>query len=763
METEARLAHIISSNPNVIYTLQPEGEFVVTYVSENVSELLGFTTEEFREPGFWRAHLRPEEAERVIAMTATLFEQDFLSQEYCLRLKNGSYIWIQDERRLLRDSTGKPIEIVGNWADITARKIAEEKYRALFELSEDAIMTLDRKSFIDCNPATLKMFGYDDPAEFVGKHPAEVSPPLQEDGMDSRVAADRHIAAAYSEGHDQFEWIHRRANGKDFATEVWLTSMAIDGQEILQATVRDITRRKRIEEALVKTTSRLDTILNALTEVVWAVSLPDQQPLYCSQSFETVFGRPVSEWMADNTIWEQAVYPEDRYVIPRAFAEVETEGVSDLEYRLVRPDGSVIWISSRLKVIPGNGSGLPILLGIVQDITERKQFEKSLIAATEEAETANQAKTEFMSRMSHELRTPMNAILGFGQLLELDSAGLSPEQRDSVSHIIEGGKHLLGLINEILDISRVDAGQIELSIAPISFDDALQSAITLVEPLAARRSVHIHAKKIGCGCRILADRQRLVQVLMNLLSNAVKYNREHGEVNVSCDTVKNDAGREMMRVTVRDNGYGIAEEDQDRIFQPFQRVHARGAFIEGTGIGLTITRKIVELMNGTIDFESRQGKGTTFWFDLPIAEKVASPRKNVEATPDASPRIDSALKVLYVEDNDANRKLVSQLLASFTNCVLISAENAERGIEIAQQDLPDLVLMDIGLPGMDGFEALKVLRADPRTNRIPVVAVTAHAMPDFEQRGRAAGFDDYLTKPIDIHRLLAIIENFAHA
>jgi len=226
--------------------------------------------------------------------------------------------------------------------------------------------------------------------------------------------------------------------------------------------------------------------------------------------------------------------------------------------------------------------------------------------------------------------------------------------------------------------------------------------------------------------------------------------------------VQQDSGRAMMRVIVQDNGYGIAEEDLDKVFQPFQRVHTDGASIEGTGIGLSITRKIVELMGGTIDFESQPGKGTTFWFDLPIADKGAEPGKSVEAEFSASPRIDSAIKLLYIEDNAANRKLVAQLVNSFTNCTVFTADTAEKGIEMALADVPDLILMDIGLPGMDGFEALKILRADERTSDIPVIAVTAHAMPEFEQRGRDAGFDDYVTKPIDVSRLLSVIESFAN-
>jgi PAS domain S-box-containing protein len=533
---------------------------------------------------------------------------------------------------------------------------------------------------------------------------------------------------------------------------------AADGTPLrVIGTVVDITQRKEIEEALVESTHQLDLILNSLTDVVWAVSLPDRKPMYCSESFRELFGREVYEWIEDNTIWEEIVHPEDRHIIPRVYAEVRTEGASDLEYRLLRSDGSVVWISSRLKVVPGSGKDPSILLGIVRDISERKRFEESLIRATEAAEEANRAKTEFLSRMSHELRTPMNAILGFGQLLELDADKLTPDQRDSIRHIIEGGEHLLSLINEVLDISRVDAGMMELSVEPVLLEDALQSAITLIGPLANHKGVTIKTEPAHSGCHLLADRQRLIQVLVNLMSNAVKYNNENGEVIISCVTSAANGENGTMRVQVQDTGHGIRQQDFKKIFEPFQRVHVRGAPVEGTGIGLAITRKLVELMDGRIGFESEYGVGTTFWFELPLTAADAA-GGDQEMSDREILDLDAEITVLYVEDNAANRKLVSQALGGLSRCNLLSADNAEDGIAIAREKLPDLILMDLGLPGMDGFEALKVLRADNLTSEIPVIAVTAHAMPEFRKKGREAGFDDYLVKPIKINQLFSTFQ-----
>lgn len=360
------------------------------------------------------------------------------------------------------------------------------KYRAFFDLSDDAIMTMNKTGYLDCNQAAVNMFGCAGKEEFLARSIGDLSPPVQPDGRSSLVAGFEYIEEAYQKGRSFFDWTNRRSNGEEFPTEVRLKPVQVEGEQVLQVIVRDITERKQ-----------------ALTEI---------------------------------------------------------------------------------------------------------------IAARDEAEFANQAKSEFLSRMSHELRTPLNAVLGFGQLLELDDDNLTSSQKAGIAHILEGGRHLLRLVDEVLDIAQVDSGKMDLCIEAISLNRVLGEALLLIKPLAVNHDVTIPEPANG-GCLVYADQQRLKQVLVNLLSNAVKYNHPGGAVSVGVEALEDG----LVRMAVSDTGIGIKAEDQASLFEPFNRVGGSAATAEGTGLGLNIAKKLLEQMAGQIGFESEYGTGTTFWLVLPQA------------------------------------------------------------------------------------------------------------------------------------------------
>jgi PAS domain S-box-containing protein len=394
-----------------------------------------------------------------------------------------------------------------------------------------------------------------------------------------------------------------------------------------------------------------------------------------------------------------------------------------------------------------------LLIGI--DNSVRKQVELELTNAIAVAEKANLAKSEFLSSMSHELRTPLSAILGFAQLMESGTPAPTASQTRSIDQILKAGWYLLELINEILDLALIESGKLPVSLEPVSLNEVVRECQAMIAPQAEKRGIRMTFPQFDIPHFVKADRTRVKQVLINLLSNAIKYNRIDGSVAV--DYVASTQGR--IRICVKDTGEGLSPDKLAQLFQPFNRLGQEASIEEGTGIGLMVSKRLIELMKGEIGVESTVGVGSVFWIDLNLTTPVQPAASELTAVGQARAPTDAQLHtLLYVEDNPANLMLVEDLIARRPDMRMLSAVDGYRGIEIARASRPDIILMDINLPGISGVQALKILRADPVTAHIPVVALSANAMPRDIVRGLDAGFFRYLTKPIKVNEFMDVLD-----
>jgi PAS domain S-box-containing protein len=514
----------------------------------------------------------------------------------------------------------------------------------------------------------------------------------------------------------------------------------------------DITDRKDAEEELRRAEAFLDSVVENIPNMVFVKSAEDLRFVRFNRAGEELLGYSRSDLLGKN---DHDLFPsEEAEFFTSKDREVLAGGrlVDIPEERIqTREEGERFLHTRKIPILDADGHPV-YLLGISEDITDRRMADAQIRESKEVAERANRAKDEFLSRMSHELRTPLNAVLGFAQILEIEDP--TPDQRESIRQILAAGRHLLGLIDEVLDVSRIATGRLSLSSEPVSVTDALTEAADLIRPLAVGRGIRLRIDDAD-GLHVLADRQRLKQVLLNLLSNGVKYNREGGDILVTWAHVTPD----RLAIRVADTGLGIAAEAMARLFDPFDRLGAETSGVEGTGLGLALSKGLIEAMGGTVKAESEVGAGSAFTIELLLAEPPVDRFEREWGALEVQPsQVTPSRTILYIEDNVSNLRLIERIISDRPHVRLLSAMQASLGLELARDHLPDLILLDLHLPDMAGDEALRRLRQDPRTRTIPVVMISADATQAQIERLLAAGADEYLTKPLDVKRFLEVVE-----
>jgi PAS domain S-box-containing protein len=628
--------------------------------------------------------------------------------------------------------------------------------RAILDAAPDALLVVnDREMIIYVNRQTELLFGYAR-AALLGQPLSTLVPtrfsPTQ------RARAQGYIGLHPSTADAGIELFARRADGTEFPIEVSVSPVETSSGVLVTAAVRDISERRAIEAAARLNAARLSSAIESIKDAVALFDVEDRLVL-CNSAYRhflaesssgPLLGRKWEEFMDESLVRMPFESEEAR---ERYRADRLRERKDDYCTRDVRlSDGRFLRVTHRRALDGG-------LVLTVWDMTADMVRERELHDARLAAEAGSAAKSDFLSSMSHELRTPLNAVLGFAQLLLRDKRDpLSQRQRDWLAQVAHGGEHLLRLIDDILDLSRIEAGTISISTEPVSVPEVLEQVRTGLQPMAAPHEMQIELATIPDALpRVVVDRTRFMQILMNFGTNGLKYNRARGHVTFRVETP--DA--RFVRVVVADSGIGIAPEHHHKLFQPFQRAGQEAGPIEGTGIGLLITKRLAERMGGRVGFRSELGVGSEFWVDVPAEAALADPiaptaelQARLATRPNRGPRV-----VVYVEDNPANVTFMREALGVLDpDITLIAAPTAEVGLELVLAQPPAAIIMDINLPGMSGLDALRVLRERPSTRDVPVIALSASASERDKARGQEAGFRRYLTKPIQLDELEAALD-----
>ena len=760
LEDQRRLAAIVESSEDAIIAKTLEG--TITSWNRGAEALYGYTSQEVR--GRPISILVPPDFEDDVPkiLEAVGRGESMGHYETKRRRKDGEVIDVSLTVSPITGSDGNVVAASVIARDVTERKKMEQQLRR----NEAQLAAAQRTGQIGSwswDAASDRLTWSEELYRIFDMSPVEVDSAdafLERVHPDDRTRVEEASAQVLtSQDPLLIEYRVVRRDGSERVVEGRGTVTHEQGTPVsMTGTVQDVTERKRAEEETFRQQQLLSAIFDTSPDIIATIS-SRLELRYVNPAARQILGYEFGELFAEHSLhW---VHPDDVNIATELIRDAfGGRGPQQGRIRAKTGTGDSLWLDIRMQRMT---SGSDTAVVMARDVTAQVRLEEGLRQAREEADQASVAKSTFLSRMSHELRTPLNAVLGFTQLLELDH--LSSDQRESTEEILKAGRHLLDLVNEVLDISRIEAGKLRLSLEAVDAIQTVEESISLLTPAAEQEGVTLDldgSRGDRATILVTADRQRLKQVMLNLLSNAIKYNRERGNVRVAFVPVSDH----RVRIDVTDTGNGIPEESMGRLFVPFERLGAEGSGAEGTGLGLALSKPLVEAMGGTLSVSSRMGEGSTFSVDLALTEDESSsdeeewgPPDELEAVPDSYP----SRTILYIEDNLSNLRLVERMVARRSGIHLVSAMQGSMGVALARDHGPDLILLDLDLPDIPGEEVLARLFSDPRTATLPVVVLTADATTGQAKRLLDAGARDYLTKPLDLPRFYELLDTFCGA